>query len=61
MNLLGSLGIVNEKPTRKTCFFPWKEAPSFTYLPSKILPGGVFFEVNGISIIFSREVDVKTG
>ena len=34
-------------------FLPWKEAPNFAWRR--------FSEVNGITIIFSREVDAKTG
>ena len=45
--LRGNLGNVKEKPTRKTT------KQNFAWRP--------FFEVNGISIIFSRETDVKTG
>ena len=48
LNLRGNLGIVKEKPTRKTSFsrenFAWR----------------CFFEDNGISIIISLEIDVKT-
>ena len=56
LDLRGNLGIVKEKPTRKTCFSREKKrlAPrtkqNFTWQR--------FFEVNGISLMFSREVDV---
>ena len=51
LDLPGNLGTVKEKPTRKTCFSREKKrlAPRSTKST----------EVNGISIIFSREIDYK--
>ena len=47
LDLRGNLGIVKEKPTRKTCFSREKK---------RLAP-----RINGISIIFPRETDYKTG
>ena len=60
LDLRGNLGIVKEKPTRNTCFSREKK-----HLAPRIYQENFtwwhFLEVNGISIIFSREIDVTTG
>ena len=61
LDLRGNPGIVKEKPTRKTCLSREKKRPATRIYQAKIFPGGSFSEVNGISIMFSREIDVKTG
>ena len=59
LDLRGNLGIVKEKPTRKNCFSREKKRAA-----SRIYQANFawrrFFEVNGTSIIFSRDIDVKT-
>ena len=52
LDLCGNLGIVKEKPTRKTCFSHEKKRLA----PRIYASLRCFFEVNGISIIFSQEI-----
>ena len=59
LNLSGNLGIAKEKPTRKTCFSRERKRLAPRIYQAKFCLAR-FFEVNGISIIFSREIDVKT-
>ena len=58
-DLRENLGNVKEKLTRKT-FSREKKAPGLTHLLAKFCLAN-FFEVNGISIVFSWEIDNKTG
>ena len=55
----GNLGIGKEKLIRKTCFSCEKKHLARRICQAKFCLAA--FEVNGISIIFSRELDVKTG
>ena len=52
LDLPGNLGIGKENWLEKLVFL-WKEAPSSTHLPSKILPGGVWSQRN-LYYIFMR-------
>ena len=60
LDLRGNLGVVKEKPTRKTCFSREEERLARRIYLAKYV-WRRFFEVNLISIIFSRETVVKTG
>ena len=59
-DLLGNLRIVKEKPTRKTCFSREKKRLAPRIYQAKFC-WRCFFEVNGIFIMFSREIDARTG
>ena len=60
LDLRGNLGIVKEKPTRKTCFSHEKKrlAP---HLPSKILPGGVSLKESESLLYFHEKMMLKRG
>ena len=60
LDLRGNLGIVKEKPTRRTCFSREKKRQLHSSTKQNCA-WRRFFEVNGIPIIFSLEIDVKTG
>ena len=59
LDLCESLGIVKEKPTRKTCFSREKKR----LLHASTLQNFAmrhFFDVNEVSVVFSWEIDIKT-
>ena len=58
--LRGNLGNVNEKPTRKTCFSRKKKRLTPRIYLAKFARR-YFSDVNEISIVFSWEIDIKTG
>ena len=60
LDLRGNLGIVKEKPARKTCFSREK-SPSSMHLPSKILPGGVSWKPTESLLYFHKKQMLKRG